>query len=213
MRAGDALALLHLPRRARAVREPLVHHAHLGAPIVPSPRVCGANEPIEDGVHERVAQLGVVEICEDREPKAPIRNQADDGRASFDAAGVDRDELAAIILQDPAQAVRLEVRVGQRGGGIERALHDLLRPKQLREVLRADKPAAGDSPAVEQEAQPLGHVGRGREDRAGRRDIIDALERRGQHAHRVAHDAVRRGDVGDPCRAQLARVGDGLRHA
>ena len=153
----------------------------------------------------------MVEVREDGEAEAPIRDQPDDRRASFDAARVDGDELAAIVLQNPAEAVRLEMRMRQPGGRIERALHDLLRPEQLGEVRRADQAPPRDLAAVEHEAQPFRHVGRGREDRAGGRDIVDAVERGWQHAHRVAHDAVGRGDVADT--AQLARVGKRLRHA
>jgi hypothetical protein len=51
------------------------------------------------------------------------------------------DEFAAVVLEDPAQAVRLEMGMDQRGGGVERPRQDLLRLEQLGKVRRADRPA------------------------------------------------------------------------
>src|SRR5207249_3574923 len=97
----------------------------------------------------------MVEVGEDRQAETAIRDQSDDRRAAFDATGMDRDELAAIVLQDPAEAVGLEVRMREPGGRIERALHDLLRLEQLGEALCTHEAPARDPPAVEQKAQPF----------------------------------------------------------
>src|SRR6266566_3826049 len=171
--ARDALALLRSLRRPRAVRQPLVHHPHLGAPVMCRRR--RPDESIEHRVHQRVPQLGMVEVGEDRQAETAIRDQSHHRRAALDAAGVDRDKLAAVVLQDPAEAVRLEVRMREPRGRIERALHDLLRLEQLGEALRTYEAPARDPPAVEQKPQPFRHVGRGREDRAGGGDVVDPV--------------------------------------
>ena len=150
------------------------------------------DEAVEHRVQQRVPQLGVIEVGEDRDAEAPIGDEPNDRRASLDTAGVQRDELAAVILQQPTEAVRLEARMRQRRGGREEGpLQDLLRLEQLREIACADEPPAADPAAVEQEPQPLAHVGHVREDRAGRRDVVDAIDRRREDAHGIAHDAVR----------------------
>ena len=123
------------------------------------------------------------------------------------------DEFAAIVLQEPAHAVRLEVVIHEPRRGILRAGDHLLRAKQLREIPRAHQTPACHSAAIEQKPQPLGHVRGGRECRARGRDVVDALEGCRKHPHRVAHDAVRRGHVGDGCRLQLAGVRVALGHA
>src|SRR5213075_911803 len=160
-RIEDALALAGALPPGRAVGQSFIQRPHLGTPVVsppPRPPRCrGAEVAIEHRVHEGVAQLRVIEVREDRDAQAPVRDEPDDGGAAFDRARVIGDELAAIFAEEPAEAVRLEVRVRHLGGGIRVRQH-LLWAKQLREVRGADEPFSRNPAAVEK-AAPAGATG------------------------------------------------------
>ena len=107
-----------------------------------------------------MAELRVVQVAEHHHPGVPPRQQPDQRGAPREAPRVERDELAPVVLLEPAEAVGAPVRPGERGGGVVLLRRDdRVRREEGREALLAQQlPPAGGAPPRQEKADPGRHV-------------------------------------------------------
>ncbi len=208
-RVGDpglAPLLFPLPGLGGAT---VVELLQLDAPI--ADRI--AKVEVEDAEHEGVAQLCVVAVGEDHDAELVVGEQADDGHRAVDAAGVEGDERAAIVLEEPAEAVGGEAGPGELRGGVELIDRDHdLGPEELSERVFAHEPLIAPLASVQQEAEPAGHVHDVGVHGAGGSDGVDEPDTGpGDELQRVVDLVVDGGDV--LAALQENALGDGLGHA